>query len=57
MYSLIHSDNPDLPIGTFIKRLPYPLTEATDNLVELSKGRALLGGTDNAATKLWWDVD
>jgi len=57
MYALIHSDNPDLPIGTFIKRLPYPLTEATDNLVELNKGRALLGGTDNAATKLWWDVD
>ncbi|MDR2275072.1 MAG: SusD/RagB family nutrient-binding outer membrane lipoprotein [Sphingobacterium sp.] len=57
MYAVLQSDNPDLPSGTFIKRLPYPLTEVTDNLSELTKGRALLGGADNAATKLWWDVD
>ena len=57
MYTVLKSDNPDLPGGTFIKRLPYPLTEVTDNLAELTKGRALLGGADNAATKLWWDVE
>lgn len=57
MYPIIQSDNSDLPKGTFINRLPYPLTEATDNLDELTKGRALLGGPDNAATKLWWDAD
>ncbi|MNS87951.1 Susd and RagB outer membrane lipoprotein [compost metagenome] len=57
MYAVLQSDNPDLPAGTFIKRLPYPLTEVTDNFAELTKGRALLGGADNAATKLWWDVD
>lgn len=57
MYNLIHSENPDLPVGTFIKRMPYPLTEETNNLEELTKGRALLGGTDNAATTLWWDID
>ncbi|MCY4780653.1 SusD/RagB family nutrient-binding outer membrane lipoprotein [Sphingobacterium sp. UT-1RO-CII-1] len=57
MYDLLVSENPDLPVGTFIKRLPYPLTEETNNLEELTKGRALLGGEDNAATRLWWDVD
>ncbi len=58
MYDLIQSEDSDnLPVGTFIKRMPYPLTEETNNLVELNKGRALLGGPDNAATKLWWDVD
>ncbi|MCW8313401.1 SusD/RagB family nutrient-binding outer membrane lipoprotein [Sphingobacterium sp. InxBP1] len=57
MYTVVQSDNPDLPNGTFIKRLPYPLTEVTDNLTELTKGRTLLGGPDNAATRLWWDVD
>ncbi len=57
MYDLLLSENPDLPIGTFIKRMPYPLTEETNNLQELNKGRALLGGKDNAATRLWWDVD
>ena len=57
MYNLIQSENADLPVGTFIKRMPYPLTEETNNLEELNKGRALLGGTDNAATTLWWDID
>ncbi len=57
MYPVIQSDNPDLPAGAFINRLPYPLSEATDNLTELNKGRALLGGPDNAATKLWWALD
>lgn len=57
MYDLIQSENTDLPIGTFIKRMPYPLTEETSNLEELTKGRALLGGPDNAATTLWWDID
>lgn len=57
MYDLLVSNNADLPVGNFIDRMPYPLTEETNNLTELEKGRALLGGTDNAATKLWWDVD
>ncbi|TDS17527.1 SusD/RagB family nutrient-binding outer membrane lipoprotein [Sphingobacterium paludis] len=57
MYNVLVSNNADLPAGNFINRLPYPLTEQTNNLAELERGRALLGGTDNAATKLWWDVD
>lgn len=57
MYPVVASDNTDLKTGEFIKRLPYPLTEEVNNLDELTKGRALLGGPDNVATRLWWDVE
>ncbi|MET6997549.1 SusD/RagB family nutrient-binding outer membrane lipoprotein [Chitinophaga defluvii] len=57
MYPVVQSDNSDLPQGTFIKRLPYPSSEAATNAAELKKGVALLNGPDNAATKLWWDVE
>lgn len=57
MYPVVQSDNTDLPAGTFIKRFPFPLTEEANNMVELQKGRQLLGGADNTATRLWWDVD
>jgi len=58
MYPIKVSYNPDLPLGTFIKRLTYPqdvysasgqaLTDAVNNF---------LGGKDSAATPIWWDVD
>lgn len=57
MYPVVHSDNSDIPSGKFIRRMPYPLTEEANNAAELAKGKALLGGPDNAATRLWWDVD
>lgn len=57
MYPVLQSENADLPAGTFIKRLPYPTSEATTNAAELKKGVQLLGGPDNAATRLWWDVE
>jgi hypothetical protein len=57
MYPVYQSDNPLLPSGSFIKRVPFPLTEEANNKAELDKGKALLGGPDNVATNLWWDVD
>lgn len=58
MYPVMLSFNPDLPLGTFIKRLTYPLT------VISASGQAVtdavnnhLGGNDSAATPLWWDID
>ncbi len=57
MYPVVQSDNNDLPLGTFIKRLPFPIVEENNNAEELAKGRALLGGPDNAATSVWWDVN
>jgi hypothetical protein len=57
LYQVVQNDNADIPQGKFIKRLPYPDTEALTNPEELAKGRELLGGPDNCATRLWWDVD
>lgn len=38
-----------------VRRLPYPQQEYNTNATELNKGISLLGGADNAATRLWWD--
>lgn len=57
MYPLLQSDNASLPVGTFIKRLPYSSVEATTNADALQKAREMLGGPDNAATRVWWDVN
>ncbi len=57
LYNLIASDNADLPVGTFIKRLNFPNTEYTSNAAGVESGIALLGGADKASTRLWWDVD
>ncbi|MGJ1329594.1 SusD/RagB family nutrient-binding outer membrane lipoprotein [Sphingobacterium multivorum] len=57
LYDLLASDNADLPVGTFIKRLNFPNTEYTSNAAGVASGIALLGGVDKASTRLWWDVD
>lgn len=57
MYPLLQSDNADLPIGTFIKRLPYASLDAATNGAALAEGIKLLGGPNNAATRVWWDVN
>ena len=38
-----------------IRRVPYPISEQAENAKGLSSGLSLLGGPDNAGTKLWWD--
>jgi hypothetical protein len=40
-----------------IRRIPYPLSEYTNNAVDVAAGVKLLGGADNGGTRLWWDVD
>ncbi|MVZ64631.1 SusD/RagB family nutrient-binding outer membrane lipoprotein [Sphingobacterium sp. DK4209] len=57
MYNLITSENADLPVGTFIKRLTYPEAEYTANAQGVKEGVSYLGGTDKASVRLWWDVD
>ncbi|RPE14245.1 SusD/RagB family nutrient-binding outer membrane lipoprotein [Chitinophaga lutea] len=57
MYPVLQSDNSDLPAGTFIKRLPYSSVEASTNAAALEKARQMLSGPDNAATRVWWDID
>ena len=57
LYPLIHSDNPDLPQGTFIRRIPFLNYDRDRNGAAVEAAVDLLGGPDNAATPLWWDVD
>ncbi|GGH07034.1 hypothetical protein GCM10007352_11560 [Mucilaginibacter phyllosphaerae] len=38
-----------------IRRLPFPANEYQNNRAGVNQGIALLGGSDNGGTKLWWD--
>ncbi len=38
-----------------IRRVPYPVSEQSDNKPGYESGVAALGGADNAGTRLWWD--
>jgi len=55
LYPVVHSENPDLPQGTFIKRMPFLDAEKQTNTDAVTKAVQMLNGPDNAATKLWWD--
>lgn len=55
LYPLIHSDNPDLPIGKMIRRLPFLDAEKQSNAAAVAEAVKMLNGPDNAATPLWWD--
>lgn len=55
LYYVLHSDNPDLPNGTHIRRMPYLDIEKQSNADGVNKGVTYLNGPDNAATPLWWD--
>ena len=56
MYPLIHSDNPDAPVGTFIKRIPFLNYDRDRNGPAVDAAESLLGGPDNIGTRLWWDT-
>lgn len=55
LYPLVHSDNPDLPVGKMIRRLPFLNAEKQTNTAAVAAAVTLLGGPDNSATPLWWD--
>lgn len=40
-----------------VRRLPFAQSEASNNPKGVESGVAVLGGPDNGATRLWWDVD
>jgi hypothetical protein len=56
LYPLIHSDNPALPVGNLIRRIPFLNYDRDRNEAAVKAAVPLLGGLDNAGTKLWWDV-
>jgi len=55
-YPLLHSDNPDAPVGTEIKRVPFLNYEKDTNGPAVEAAEELLGGPDKISTPLWWDV-
>jgi hypothetical protein len=42
---------------TGARRLPYPSTEQTTNKDAYNNALTLLGGADNAGTRIWWDAN
>lgn len=44
-----------IALGGYPARLPYPQDEFYDNKEHYLEGVSLLGGSDNMATRLWWD--
>lgn len=47
-------NNPDVPNGTFIRRLTYPTAELSVNTANVSAAIAKQG-PDKLSTRLWWD--
>ena len=48
-------NNPDVPNGTFIRRLTYPTSELSVNTDNVN-GAISIQGPDKLSTRLWWDV-
>ena len=46
--------NPDVPNGTFIRRLTYPTTELSINIINVNAAIAIQGA-DKLSTRVWWD--
>lgn len=55
LYPRINSENPEVPTTAVIRRTPYVQGEFNTNQPGVDSGIKLLGGPDNAATRLWWD--
>ncbi|TLU98930.1 SusD/RagB family nutrient-binding outer membrane lipoprotein [Dyadobacter luticola] len=55
LYPIVHSENTDLPQGTFIRRVPFLDTEKQTNAAATAKAVEMLKGPDKVSTPLWWD--
>lgn len=55
LYPRINSENPDVPADAVVRRTPYTQGEFNTNAQGVESGIKLLGGPDNASTRLWWD--
>jgi hypothetical protein len=52
---VINNSGGTISTTAFIKRLPFPADEVSNNGAQVQKAIGLLGGPDNGGTKLWWD--
>jgi hypothetical protein len=55
LYPRVVSENPDVPANAVVRRTPFTIGESQTNATGLATGKEKLGGTDNAATRLWWN--
>jgi hypothetical protein len=56
LYPIIVSDNPDVPVDKLMRRVGYVPSELSSNADAVQEAiSTMLGGPDNAATRLWWD--
>lgn len=55
LYPVVNSDNPDIPAGGVLRRIPILLIEQQTNGTAASAAVKLLNGTDKVTTPLWWD--
>jgi hypothetical protein len=46
--------NPDVPNGTFIRRIGYPTSELSVNTANVNAAIAIMG-PDKLSTRIWWD--
>jgi hypothetical protein len=47
-------NNPDVPNGTFIRRIGYPTSELSVNTANVNAAIAAMG-PDKLSTRVWWD--
>lgn len=57
IYPVINSDNPDVPPGELIRRIPFLDYEKEKNTQAVDEAVKLLNGDDKASTPVWWDVE
>jgi len=55
LYPVVNSDNPDMPAGQLIRRIPYVDYEKQTNGAAVVGGVELLGGPDLPTTRVWWN--
>jgi hypothetical protein len=49
-------NNPDVPNGTFIRRIGYPTSELSVNTENVNAAIAIMG-PDKLSTRVWWDKE
>ena len=57
IYPVINSDNPDVPPGEMIRRIPFLDYEKEKNAQAVEEAVQFLNGADKASTRVWWNAE
>lgn len=52
---IVNNSGGTISTTEFVRRLPFPADEVTNDPKGIASGISELGGPDNGGTKLWWD--